>query len=140
MNKKEINVKSLLIRYGVSAVIVTALLFLILSLNGYWNLTEPQDKLRVLCDAFSLPGILLVLMSGLIFASNAGALDGLLYGLRVSVERILPFLPHKHVRYRDYLQKRREKKVKGYSFIFFTGAAFLTVGLVLLVIFHVKYP
>ena len=140
MNNKEVNIKSVLIRYGVSAVIATALLFLILFLNGYWNLTEPQDKLRVMCDAFSLPGILLVLTSGLIFASNAGAFDGLIYGLRVGVEIILPFLPHKYVKYRDYIQKRREKKVKGYSFIFFTGAAFLTAGLVLLIVFHVKYP
>ena len=137
---KEINIKSILIRYGVCAVIATALLFLILQMNGFWSLTEPQDKLRVLCDAFSLPGALLMLVCGLIFAANAGAFNGLMYGFKVGFEILLPFLPHKHVKYQDYLEKRKEKKVKGYSFIFFTGLVFFAVGIVLLVIFHVRYP
>ena len=138
--KKEINIKSILIRYGVCAVVATALLFLILWLNKFWTLTEPQDRLRVLCDAFSLPGLLLVLTTGLIFVANAGTFNGLLYGLKTGVEIVLPFLPHKYVRYRDFVAKRKEKRVKGYSFICFTGLAFLAVGIILLVIFHVRYP
>ena len=138
--KKEIHIKSILIRYGVCAVIATALLFLILQMNGYWKLTEPQDKLRVLCDAFSLPGMLLVLVSGLIFVSNAGAFNGLAYGFRTGVGFLLPFLQLKHVKYQEFLEKRKEKRTKGYGFICFTGLAFLAVGLILLVIFHVRYP
>ncbi len=137
---KEINIKSILIRYGVCAVIATALLFLILQMNGFWSLTEPQDKLRVLCDAFSLPGALLMLVSGLIFVANAGAFNGLMYGFKEGIGFLLPFLPYKHVKYQDYLEKRKEKKIKGYSFIFFTGLVFFAAGMVLLVIFHVRYP
>lgn len=139
MNKEQTR-KSPLIRYGVCAVVATALLFLILQLNGFWKLTEPQDRLRVLCDAFSIPGALLILASGLVFARNAGAFNGLFYGLRTAKEIFLPFLPHEHVKYQEYLKKREEKRIKGYGFIFFTGLAFLTVGMILLVIFHVKYP
>ncbi len=137
---KKINIKSILIRYGVCAVIATALLFLILVTNGYWGLTEPQERLRVLCDAFSLPGLLLVLSSGLILAANAGTFNGLLYGLKVGIEIVLPFLPHKYVKYRDFVEKRKGKRIKGYGFICYTGLVFLAVGIVLLIIFHVQYP
>ena len=138
MNKGAI--KKTILKYGVSAVAATALLFVVLSLNAYWTQTETSEKLRILCDAFSIPGALLILFSGLIFASNQGAFTGLLYGLRTAKDILLPFLQQEYVRYRDYQKKRESKKIKGYSFLFFTGAAFLTVGLVFLVLYHVVTP
>ena len=129
-----------LIGYGISAVLGTALLFLVLYLGNYWNLESEQEKLRVLTDAFTIPGILLALGCALIFISNQGGFNGVLYGLRRTKEVLLPFLPHEYLRYRDYVDRRKEKRVKGYGFVLHVGLAFLAVGIVLLILFNVRYP
>ena len=138
MNEEK-SIRNRLIRYGVSAVVATALLFTVLIVNRYWSQDDAQSKLRILCDAFCVPGLLLMLSTGLVFCRNAGAFNGLFYGLRTAKEILLPFLPYEHMNFRQYVEKRSEKKIKGYSFLLITGAAFLTVGLILLVIFHIRY-
>ena len=139
-NRTESPVKARLIQYGVSAVIATALLFVVLLVNNYFRLTDPAMKLKVLCDGFTVAGLGMMLAAGLVFVSNAGAFNGLFYGLRTAKEVLLPFLPQQHVRYGDYIEKRKEKRVKGYGFIFFTGLAFFAVAIVLLILFSVRYP
>ena len=115
-------------------------MFLVLYLDNYWSLDSEQEKLRVLTDAFTIPGILLSLGCALIFISNQGGFNGLFYGLRRGKEILLPFLPHEYVKYPEYVEKRKEKKVKGYGFILHVGLVFLAVGIVLLVLFNARYP
>ena len=94
----------------------------------------------MLTDAFTIPGILLSLGCALIFISNQGGFNGLFYGLRRGKEILLPFLPHEYVKYPEYVEKRKEKKVTGYGFILHVGLVFLAVGIVLLVLFNARYP
>ena len=117
-----------------------AICFLICLLNHYAELESEQEKLRILCDGFTIPGVLMIGISGLIYVANKGAFYGLGYGLRTAKEILLPFLPHEYVRYRDYVAKKKEKKVKGYLFILIAGLLFLAVGIILLIRFNVLYP
>ena len=113
---------------------------LICWINDYWTLDSDQERLRVLCDAFTVPGLLLVFSAGLIFAANKGAFYGVGYGLRTAKEILLPFLPHEYVKYRDYIARKKARKVQGYRFIFVSGLVFLVVGIVLLIRFNILYP
>ena len=139
MNEEKPVVKTL-IRYGVCTVVGLALMLIVLLINKYWMTEDAQEKLRILCDAFCIPGLLLMLSTGLVFARNEGAFNGVMYSLRTVKEMLLPFLPHQHMNYREYVQKKAEKKTKGYSFLLITGAVFLAVGIVLLIMYHTKYP
>ena len=139
MNDEKPIVKTL-IRYGICTAVGLALMLMVLLINKYWMTEDAQEKLRILCDAFCIPGLLLILSTGLVFARNEGAFNGLLYGLRTAKEVLLPFLPYQHMNFREYVEKKAEKKVKGYSFLLITGAVFLAVGLVLLIVYHTKYP
>ena len=38
--------------------------------------------------------------------------------------------------YLDYVEERREKRVKGYSFLFIIGGSLLAISLVFLVLFY----
>ena len=114
--------------------------FLICWLNHYADLESDQEKLRILCDGFTIPGVILIGASALIYVSNKGAFYGLGYGLRTAKEILLPFLPHEYVKYRDYVAKKEKKKVNGYGFVLIAGLLFLAVGIFLLIRFNVLYP
>lgn len=129
-----------IVGYAICFGIETILFFLICWLGHYTALETDQERLRVLCDAFTIPGLLLVALSGLIFAANNGTFYGLGYGLRTAKQILLPFLPSEHMKYRDYIAKKKEKKVSGYRFILISGLVFLLAGISLLIRFNVLYP
>ncbi len=126
--------------YALCAVFGAAVFILICRLNHYTELESDQERLRVLCDAFTIPGLLLVALAGLIYAANNGAFYGISYGLRTAKQILLPFLPNEYVKYRDYIAKKKEKKVTGYRFIFITGLVFFIIGIILLIRFNMLYP
>ncbi len=132
--------KKKLTGYAVCLLFGTAIFLIVCETNGYRTLTSEQEKARILCDAFTIPGIMLVLGSGLVFAANHGAFYGIGYGLRTVKDHLLPFLPHEYVRYGDYIARKKEKKVTGYSFIFYTGLIFLVIAVILLIRFNILYP
>ena len=109
-------------------------------LNHFPELETDQEKLRVLCDAFTVPGLFLVAAAALVYAANNGAFYGIGYGLRTAKEILLPFLPHEYEKYGDYIARKKEKKVSGYRFILITGLVFLVIGIILLIRFNVLYP
>ena len=75
----------------------TALFFLgacafwrVASVNGYASETDLAEKYRILCDAFSVPGMLLIMISALVFLSNKGAFDVIIYGVRRLLGAVFP--------------------------------------------------
>ena len=137
---EENSLKAKLIGYGISTAVAVGLMLLVLTVGGYWQAEEPMDRARLLCDGFSVPGALLVLTAGVLFANGEGAFNGVLFGLKRAKEIVLPFLPSQYVPYREFVKKRAAKKTVGYGCLFFVGLAFLIVGIVLLVRFNRLYP
>ena len=111
-----------------------------LFLGGYWKAETPMDRARILCDGFSVPGAMLMLTAGVLFASGQGAFNGVLFGLKRTKEILLPFLPSEYVPYREFIKRRAEKKKSGYGWLFFVGLGFFAVGIVLLIRFDLLYP
>ena len=52
---------------------------------------------------------------------NQGVFTGVMYGLRRMKDIFLPFIKSEYVKYPDYKHKKEAKKIKNYSFLFFTG-------------------
>ena len=50
--------------------------------NDIFNQTDIADILQILADGFTLPAVLLLGSGGLVFASNEGTFDSLVYGVR----------------------------------------------------------
>jgi hypothetical protein len=135
--------KSKLIRYlvGIGICTVLGVAIAMFHMRGHWfSQAETQaERYRILCDAFTIPGVILVAVSALILVYNAGVFTGLSYGLRGMKDIFMPFLKQEYVPYREYRKKKMEKKVKGYSFIFFTGLAFLAVAIYFMIRFYSVY-
>lgn len=99
------------------------------------------EKYRIWCDAFTIPGLLLIFTGLLVWVANQGALDGISYALKGMFRVFIPGagLRQNLENYHDYLQRKKERRVKGYGFLFLTGGASLLVALVFLYLFYRIY-
>ncbi len=127
--------KSAFIKYSVTIAVGGLLVWLYLWLRDFTGHEPPAERYRILCDAFTVPGVLLMLTAALIALTNEGALSGISYMLGHAFRMLIPGMGYKHEKYADYVERKAEKKVKGYGFIFFTGAAFFAVAAIFLALF-----
>ncbi len=100
------------------------------------------DKYRMLCDAFTIPGMTLLMIGLLSWVASQGALDGLTYCVRFA---IFSLIPGKRVdrdeKYVDYVLRKREKRKegKGFAFLFHSGLVTMAVALVFMALFYSLY-
>ena len=130
-----------LIKYGITAAVGGLMVYLTLTLHGFAELPGQVDRYRVLADAFTIPGVVLMLVAALVAVANEGAFTGVSYSLTWMIRTLIPLAALKNGResYRDYVERKRANRVKGYSFLFFTGLAFFTVAIVFTVLFYRVY-
>ena len=96
------------------------------------------DQLRLLCDAFCVPGLLLLMTGLLVTVSNEGALDAAGYLGHYLYHVLVPGKRASVQRYGDYVLTKRGKRVVGYGFLYVVGGVFMAVGLVLYLLFKVN--
>ncbi len=111
----------------------------VMAARNFGGAATAVQRIVILCDAFTVPGVLLILAAGLVFVSN----NGIFYGLGFALSRAVLFLfpggmtTKKHERYGDYVERKREKGgIKDYRFLPIVGAAFLAVGVILTVVYY----
>lgn len=136
MSKRAI---SNLIKYGCSAAVVALLAWSYISLRDFAG-AELVDKYRMLCDAFTIPGLMLILVGAMIWVSSQGALDGLVFCVRFAVFSLIPGKRvERDEKYADYVERRRGKRAKGYSFLFYSGLATMVIAGVFMALFYSVY-
>ena len=136
------SLKKNLIKYGISVGISLLLAYVyIASRVDLRNLSQvaPVDLYLIICDAFTVPGLLL-LMSGLLMSiSNMGALDGLSYVTGNGFKMLIPGPGKKPESFREFLERRREKRIRGYGFLYITGLGCTAISLIFMVLFYRLY-
>jgi len=131
--------KALLLKYGITGVVGGLLAWLTLDLHGFSRTMPKLEQYRLLCDAFTIPGLILIMVGFLVMIANAGNFTGLAYAAKHAVKMLLPFGSKKQERYYDYYQRKQEQgKIKGYGFIFITGLAFMAAAMVFFTLFYVN--
>ena len=91
---------------------------------------------RVLCDAFTIPGIMMVLFGMLMSLNNLGALDTIAYLMSFLPRMIAPAAFGEPEKLIDFVERRREKRVRGYAFLYIVGFIFLGIAIFYLVKFY----
>lgn len=133
MSKK---VKTALLKYTCCGAFVALSVALYLGLQDFEN-ADAVNKYRLLCDAFSVPGVLLVMFGALVWASNEGALLGVSYVVRFAVFSLIPGKRlQREEKYGEYVERKRDQKTTGYGFLFYSGLVSLAVAAVFLVLFY----
>ena len=128
-----------LTKYGISFGISLALAYLYVALRIDWQNVQPVELYLTLCDAFTVPG-LLMLMSGLLMTvSNTGALDGLGYVAVNGLKMLIPGGGMKAETFKEYLERRRANRIHGYGFLYVTALVCLAVAAVFMILFYSVY-
>ena len=123
-----------LLKYGLTTVLTAAVVIYYAASRNALQL-EKIEMYRVLCDAFTLPGIFLMLFGVMMFMNELGALDTLAYFGHYLLHTFLPVAFGEGKSYLDFIEERRSKRNKGYGFLFIVGGAFTLVGVVFLILF-----
>ena len=113
----------LFIGYCVCIAIGVALVLLVMDNYGYADAETEAERYRILCDAFTIPGVTLMLSAGLVAMYNQGVFTGVTYALRRTKDILLPFLKTEYIKYPEYKRRKEQKKVRHYSFLLITGAS-----------------
>ena len=131
--------RKIILRYLITLGAAIAMLLLVLWVNDYSSATELVDKYRILADSFTVPGVVLVMLTALVRLSAEGAFDGLGYVLRHGMQMLVPRRKYKHETYYDYKQSKGDKKPHGYSCMFFVGIVFVFIAVVFVVLHSKVY-
>ena len=128
--------KARLTKYGLCALFVAVMAYAYLLPRDFAGAGN-QERYQLLCDALTVPGVLLVCAGALVWVSNLGALDGIFYGLRLAFRALIPGKRlQKEENYQDFVADRQEKRVKGYGFLLITGAVTIAASLLFLGLYY----
>lgn len=126
-----------LAKYVLTIVAGIGLALLYVSLRDF-SAAEQVEKYRILCDAFTLPGVLMLAIGALVAVANEGIFNGIGYALSHLV-KALTFRGREQERYYDYVERKRARRASGYGFLFIVGAGFMAISLIFLVLFYRLY-
>ncbi|MBR5311073.1 MAG: DUF3899 domain-containing protein [Oscillospiraceae bacterium] len=130
----------ILIKYAACIVPATIMTLLVIDTHELALAESEVERYRILTDAFTIPGVVLIMVAALVFISNLGGFDGLGYSLKVAIKRLLPFfgaVPDE--KYGDYVERKRAHRIKGYQFILHSGLLFLAIALYFMYKFYQIY-
>ncbi len=122
--------------YVVSAVVGMVVFTIIVCTKKIWNYDDGKQVLRILSDAFFVPGVILAGVGLLIFASNGGAFDMLSYAFIRFCDLFRRDVRNK--KYKDFYEYREAKKDKkrGMAFMLIVGVIFIALAGIMLIAYY----
>lgn len=129
-----------LLKYGITAAVGAGMALTVLDLHGFSAAASLTEKYRILADAFTIPGVIILLSGVLVLISNEGMFEGLSYVVSYAVKMLIPGGNKDQERYADYVERKREKgPVRGIGFLFVAGGVFMAAALVFIALFYSVY-
>ena len=121
--------------YVITTAVLVVLTLLVAWAEGAYTSTEIWLALWLWGDSFAIPGAVCLAVGILVWASNGGAFDIFAYGGRSFVRMFKKKYTRdkKYPTYYDYREARKNVK-RNFLYMVIVGGAFLTVGIVLLVV------
>ena len=131
--------KVTLIKYAVCVGIEAFIAFLVIWSKGFFT-ERIAVNLQILADAFFVAGVLMSFFAGMMYVSGEGALIGIGFVLRNVVLTFIPMGRAKHEKYADYRERKLgNAKSQDNRCTLVTGLSFLAVGIILTLIWYVKF-
>ena len=122
------------IRIWITLLVGLAFVLGILGINNGFHYESTKETMKDLCDAFSIPGFLMMGLGILIFISNDGGFSMLSYGVK-RIFAVFKKDPRMETFY-EYKKKRLEKPAP-YKHLLIAGGMFFLIGMLFLIIFYV---
>lgn len=133
-NRTKVN----LAKYGITFSIGFAMIWVYCSSRDLFQ--QPlMERWRILCDAFTIPGLTFVMIGFLIMVANEGFFDMLGYAASKAVGMFLPGRSYDGEKYYDYVQRKRGDRTTGFGFLFVTGCVLMAFALLFMFLFYRLY-
>ena len=135
-NRTQVN----LVKYGITFAIGFAMIWVYCSSRDLFQ--QPiMERWRILCDAFTIPGLTFVMIGFLIMVANEGFFDMLSYAASKAVGVFLPGrgFSEDGEKYYDYVQRKRGKRATGFGFLFVVGCVLMAFALLFMFLFYRLY-
>lgn len=117
-------------KYLITLLIGFACVGLIIWSKEIFSQTKLVDVFHILCDAFFVAGVLISAAGLLIFSSNEGTFDMLVYGVKSFMDMFRKESLKKYDTFYDYRESRADKKFP-FGYLLICGALFLVVSFVM---------
>ena len=123
------NLKKALLGYGAFTMLGACIFWWVTLINGYEGSLDTPERYRILCDAFSVPAVLFIMLAALLSLSKHGVFDVIIYGVKRALFAIFPF----GFTGDFYEYKMRRKRYGTEKYLLLTGTAFMIPAVVMLV-------
>ena len=117
-------------KYLITLVIGFSLAFLIALSKDVFYQVALVDVFHILCDSFFVVGVVMSSVGLLIFSSNEGTFDMLVYGVNSFVDMFRKTSAKKYATFYDYKESRADKKLQ-FGFVLLCGLFFIAVSLIM---------
>ncbi len=135
MQEENSRTEKRLLKYLITAAVGLIVVFAVCWLKGVFQAEEARTVVRIVCDAFTFVGLLLVCFGFLTVLNKAGAFDGLAYSMKslVRVFRNYRGDDESSKSYYDYKKAASEKRKRAWHLVI-VGAGFLVVAIILVIV------
>ncbi len=124
-------------QYLISFIVGAAIALGVFSAKDFFSETDTAQIYKTLSDGFFVAGVLLSGVGLLVFASNGGAFDMLVYGVQSAFSLILP-AARRHDTFYDY-RVSRQKNRPSYAFMLLTGLFYIALAVIFSLVFSKFY-
>ena len=125
-------------KYGITCGLAFVLIWVYCSSRNLFLQSE-MERWRILCDAFTIPGLTYVMIGFLMMIANEGFFDMLGYACGKAMDLFIPGRKYDGEKYYEYVQRKRENRSKGYGFLFVVGGILMALAVVFLMLFYRLY-
>ena len=121
------------IKYIVQTALGLVLSFGVMYYQGLFEAATAADRIRIVCDGFSVTALLFFSMGFIVWVSTTGFFDIFGYALKKGAHALVPGLVRKDVQdfYEYKLEKQGGRKKRGEGSTLLLGLGFLLAGLIL---------
>lgn len=135
--------KKKLLQYGATAVVGALIALWVMNIEGFFIIIDSEsDQIKeifnILCNAFFIPGMLLILSGVIMWIASKGFFDSFGYAGRTAAHMFIPFMKPERKSFYDYKEEKAKKRGKVPYFLMIVGAAYLLISVVFLILWCVK--
>lgn len=128
--------KKKLLAYGISFLIGAAIALLVMGLRGIFTETEPREIMRLLSDAFFVPGVVLAGVGLLVFATNGGVFDMLVYSVILFFNLFRRNVQDRKYRdFYEYREAKKDRKRRSLAFLLIVGLLYIALAALFLILY-----
>ena len=126
--------KTKLLQYGITTIVLSLFALLIMYMNDLFKLTDSQEIMKILTNAFFVPGVIGVCFGLLVVISNDGMFNIFSYGMQSFINLFRKDRSKiKYKTYYDYKEAVKDNK-KPYGFLLLVGLDFVAISMIFMII------